>query len=577
MNNEAAFQKTSVLTLLLAVIIFGSWVSPAAAQFGSCNTSFGEAFLDINNVRARVLNNGNLFWRGSPNVYEVPKGDGANVLFFTGFWVGGFVDGQLRVAGARYSNPEFWSGPLDDVGNPPADCSIYDKLWKVSRADVQNYEAGNSPTPDLASWPTGLGAPTLVPADSDSVDNDGDGTIDEPGEMKAVTDEVLQLPFSQRSSRVIDLDSGERPELAADQMLWWIMNDRGNQHNATGSEPVGLEVHGSAFAFDTGGHLGNATIYKWRMFNRNAADLTAAYVAFYGDPDLGNFDDDYLGADTARGLVYAYNADNDDEGSGGYGAAPPAVAFTLLRGPNTDSDSIETGFTSFLSLAGGSGGNSSPNTAAEYYRTMMGLWPDSSVVRERGDGYAEDASAPVTTFMYPGDPTTGAFWSEFNTDEAGTPNVPADRRFVAGAGPFEIGSQERRDVVLGILWARGSSNLESISLLADAAAQLRSLYDVTTVSAAEGEFEAAALMITHVYPNPAWRTDVTVAYEVPKSGQLSVEMHDVLGRRLLRTVREVAVGRGTSRLEIAGMAAGVYFVRVVMGDAAVVRTLVVTR
>ena len=53
--------------------------------------------------------------------------------------MGGRVDGELRVAGATYSDFEFWPGPLDPAtGRPvnPADCSAYDRIWKVSRGDV---------------------------------------------------------------------------------------------------------------------------------------------------------------------------------------------------------------------------------------------------------------------------------------------------------------------------------------------------------------------------------------------------------------------------------------------------------
>ena len=41
--------------------------SPLLAQTGTCEQSTGEAYLDTGNVRARILNNGGLFWRGSPS------------------------------------------------------------------------------------------------------------------------------------------------------------------------------------------------------------------------------------------------------------------------------------------------------------------------------------------------------------------------------------------------------------------------------------------------------------------------------------------------------------------------------
>ena len=134
------YHRITGLFLLLALLL---GIAPEAqAQVGNCTPALGEAFLDINNVRARILNNGGLFWRGDPFVYEVPKGGGANAIFTSGIWIGGFVGGNLRAAAARYGSYQFWGGPLDDNGNPPADCAEFDRLYKVSRSDMADALAG---------------------------------------------------------------------------------------------------------------------------------------------------------------------------------------------------------------------------------------------------------------------------------------------------------------------------------------------------------------------------------------------------------------------------------------------------
>ncbi len=142
----------ALTTVLLLVVGAGS---AEAQKVGTCTSPLGEAYLDIGNVRARLFNNGNLFWRGPPSVYEVPKGGGASAIFNAGVFVGGLVGGELRVAGARYGGYEFWSGPLDGDGNPPVDCSVYDRLYKVSRSDIDDYEATGTAASDLREWPTG--------------------------------------------------------------------------------------------------------------------------------------------------------------------------------------------------------------------------------------------------------------------------------------------------------------------------------------------------------------------------------------------------------------------------------------
>ena len=81
-----------------------------AQTTGTCPRSQGEAYLDVGNVRARILNNGALFYRSEPHVYEVPKGSGSNALFATSIWIGGRINGVIHAAATRYGEWEFWPG-----------------------------------------------------------------------------------------------------------------------------------------------------------------------------------------------------------------------------------------------------------------------------------------------------------------------------------------------------------------------------------------------------------------------------------------------------------------------------------
>jgi len=201
-----------VLTLLLAP------TSGLAQQIGTCTRSQGEAYLDINDVRARIVNTGGLLYRGVPHIYEVPAGSGKHAIFAGALWIGGMIDGELRLSAARYGNNELWAGPLDDSGNPPEDCNVYDRIYNVSSSDISSYGTTGVASADMRDWPTGLGAPT-VDADGNEID-------------------LMDLPLSVRRDRIIDLSSGERPLVFGNQSVWWVMNDRGNVHNSKGSTPI---------------------------------------------------------------------------------------------------------------------------------------------------------------------------------------------------------------------------------------------------------------------------------------------------------------------------------------------------
>ena len=245
--------KTIHLLFALALLLIGT-ASFAYAQYGECQTGQAEAYLDVGNVRARIFNNGALFRRGSPHVYEVPKGSGIQSMFAAGLWVGGLVNGELRMVASRNGPYEFWPGPLDEFGNPTCD-RAYDRIYSISRQDLEAYERIGLLAEDLRDWPVHIGAPVL----------DGDGIAGN-----------------------YNLAGGDRPALLGDQMLWWVMNDVNGQHEVTGTPPIGLEAKVSAFAFDVPGTLGTSTFYRYQLTYRGDAPLDSAYVALWTDGEIGD-------------------------------------------------------------------------------------------------------------------------------------------------------------------------------------------------------------------------------------------------------------------------------------------------
>jgi len=205
--------------LLLALLPAGA----LAQAPGECALGRAQRDIDVGDVVARVFNTGSLFFGNSSQAhYLVPRATNRTPIFAGGIWVGGLVDDQLRVAGATYADFEFWPGPIDPTtGRPPspADCSGYDRIWRVSRGDIEQYYLTGEATEDLAEWPYHLGAPVF----------DGDGDADN-----------------------YDLAGGDQPAISGDQPLWWVMNDVGNVHENTQVPPIGLELQVSAFGFGGG-------------------------------------------------------------------------------------------------------------------------------------------------------------------------------------------------------------------------------------------------------------------------------------------------------------------------------------
>ncbi|MBL7977501.1 MAG: hypothetical protein JNN12_04110 [Bacteroidetes Order II. Incertae sedis bacterium] len=415
----------------------------ASAQTpGTCVTGKAEQYLDINNVRARLLNTGGLFWNGDPNVYTVPKGGKANAIFVHSLWLSGYTEeNELRVAAAKYGTWEFWPGPLDQQGNPPSDCSAYDRMYKISRSDLEEYQTTRVATKDLSEWPWQLGAPV----------KDGDGN---PNNYA--------------------LEKGDRPDLLGDQMVCWVMNDAGNVHRS-GSKPLGVEVQVTAYAFDTEGDVGNTTFYRYQIRNKSPNRYKEFLFTLFLDADLGYSVDDYVGTDTTRSMVYTYNSDENDDSYGyGYGKSPPALGYDLLQFSGSKEKQQKLGYSMYF--FGGAPLTGVPHHLASSYRlSQTARMQDGRLLSMHGDG--SSGVRPFTRFFFPGDPITRQGWSELNNNFRGGSSLNGDRIFSLTTHPVSFGSGEDLTADLAIIWARDNTALSSLVALRRASDLVQGFYD----------------------------------------------------------------------------------------------------
>ncbi|MCH8123005.1 MAG: T9SS type A sorting domain-containing protein [Bacteroidetes bacterium] len=542
---------------------------------GTCDRPLGEQFLDVNNVRARIVNTGGLFYRGNPHVYEVPIHSGSNAIFAGALWIAGIIDGDLRASAARYGNNELWAGPLDELGHPPEDCKVYDRIYKVSSSDIHTYEATGIASDDLREWPTGLGAPT-VDADGNEID-------------------LMDLPLSARRDRVINLAAGERPRVLGNQSLWWVMNDRGNEHKSTDTLPMGIEVHGHAFAAAGGEIANNTTLYNFRIFNRNVLPLTEAYVGVFLDTDLGDFDDDYVGSDSTLGMGLTYNADDFDGGGEGYGSPPPALGMLFIEGPVADDDLVDNDrdgvvdepgerlrTTAVGTYYGGGGVSGDPTTGTHYYTYMQGQWKDGKPYTYGGNG--RDFSNIPTHWFYSGDPVTSEFWSEMNADGLGTRIEPGDRRWFISSGPFSLGAGEDTDFTFAIVWALGKDRLDSVSRLRKVADRVRKAFEIGAwnepILISEDPVPAEpnpSAALADNFPEPFFES-TTIRYRVPHFANVQLVVLDMLGREVSVLVREPqSAGEYSVTFVGTDLPSGVYFYRIEMDHASATRSMMLVK
>lgn len=456
--------------------------SAAKALQEACSPATAEVDLNINNVRARILGSGDMWWDFNRAQYEVPKGSNKHSMFAGALWLGGIDDADnLKLAAMTYRSGgvDYWTGPLSDDNTASVDratCEAYDQHWVVFRDEVEIHRAwiackedpencdleerfpGYAPAGDILDWP-GNGINNILPnklAPYFESDKNGVPGVYEPDWDYPGYDFAREFDCKEKGVDV----------LYGDQTIWWVYNDKGNIHQETQAGALGFEIRAQAFAFTSNDEINNMTFNNYRIINKSTFRLKDTYFGTWFDPDIGNAFDDVIGSDIPRGLGYCYNSDPDDEGPNGYGLNPPAVGFDFFQGPfadffdglDNDRDGcvdavrnklgvcipenvsqsnpvneriIMSGFMYYNNGGGNFSGpeeTTDPDNAGEFYNYLQSLWkngnplvienPSGKGDENNGDGFTQNGTGQATKFAYPG--------LSFDTTGVSDPKVPSD-------------------------------------------------------------------------------------------------------------------------------------------------------
>lgn len=321
---------------------------------------------------------------------------------------------------------------------------------------------------DWLEWPAELGAPFY------DKDEDGryDPAVDEPGLANA------------------------------DQVIWFAINDldQGAVASLYGSLPIGMETQVTLWGYARTDALGDAIFKKYKIIYKgtestpDTARVEDMYLAQWSDPDLGDFGDDFAGADIDLSLGYVYNSIEGDSHYAPLGLAPPAAGYDFLQGPIVPvyqlddegeiavdeegnplldessvaifNDGLRPGYknlpmTAFVYFAAGSS-ISDPDLeeysgTLQWYNLLQGFQPQADV--DNPVPYTNPLTNEDTKFTLDGDPTRATGWND------GVPLPAGDRRIVMATGPFEMALGDTQEVVVALLGAISTDRLRSVSKL----------------------------------------------------------------------------------------------------------------
>lgn len=450
-----------------------------AKAAAACPITQAQIDLDVNQVRARVLVGGDLWWDpfGQTPYYEVPIGSNKNAIYSGALWIGGFdQSNQLLVAAQTYrqqGSNDFWGGPISKdpstgaMSITDARCLEFDRFWTIKREDVENLLANGVATDDITSWPgNGNVANGELPFLAPFFDANNDGTYNhEDGDYPYFKLDG-EYPVDPTTNETVCNDY-----IFGDEALWWVFNDVGDSKTETNSNPIGLEIRAQAFAFNTTNDVNFMTFYKYQVINRSSNELDSTYFGVWCDPDLGNASDDYVGCDVGLGLGYCYNGDPDDDGGQGYGLNPPAIGIDFFQGPladlndgidnNKDGRTDEPGeqitmsrFVYYENVNNVPNGN--PAVTDDYYEYLSGSWLDGNPITYGGNGKGTGPGATTTPceYMFPGtsDPKFSTPWTMV------TANIqPTDMRWLQSAGIFTLQPGAVNYITTGVVYGRATA------------------------------------------------------------------------------------------------------------------------
>jgi hypothetical protein len=541
--------------VLLTLTVF------TALSISSFAQTLANASLDINQVKAMVNSNGDLFWDHSTSKFEVPKGNGTKTIFAGTLWIGGLdAGGQLKEAAQTYrqTGEDFFPGPIMTTYTTATD-SLWNKVWKINRSTIDSFRLGlfSSVPTAIATWP-GNGNVALGQAAqlADYVDINGD--------------------------QVYDPNGGDYPCIKGDQAVFAIFNDARNVHTETGATSLHVEFHMMLYAYKALGTWLDTTVFlNYKMFYRSSTPLHDVYIGSWMDFDIGAYDDDFVGCDVGRNLFYGYNGDANDgasptPGPGTFGANPPAQGVVFLRGPlanagdgvdnNRNGTIDESGevclMNKFIYYSNNFSITGNPQNATHYYNYLTGFWTDGSPLTYGGTGYG---GSTVADFMFPGS-TDPLGWGtnmvpQAPWDEVLSMNTPSDRRGFGSSGPFTLQGGEEMCLDFAFVYGRGTLGpVSSIADMQSKADSARAFYfanaPCTCTINPLAVNEISTELSFGVYPNPA-SENVTITYNALK-GNATLEIYDMTGN----LVGTEIITKASTVVDLKKFSAGIYLIRI---------------
>ena len=526
------------------------------------------ANLNINQVNARINNDGEMHWNPADNstgIYEVPACSGKNTIYASALWLGGYdQNNQLHTACQTYKQQgasDFWPGPLDTINATIDSTTVaqYDRLWKVNRTDIDsfivNYNNPNYTIPQvILDWPahgTGNYSRSLAPF----VDKNSDG--------------------------IYNPSDGDYPQIDGDQEIWWVFNDAYKNHTESKGTAFGLEIQAKAYAYNCAAPtidndvINYTTFYQYKIINRSDTTYHGLYIGFWCDIELGDASDDLVQCDVLSHTGFGYNGDSLDETGNGYGLNPPIQNITILKGPIADpGDGIDNNYNGIIDEPGETNSMNhffyyfptndpccgNPQVDIDYYEYMDAHWKDNMPMTYGGDARGGNLAAQVPgtnipcNFMFPGT-TDSTFSANWTMPTGGI--QPTDMRMLLSSGKFSIAPGEIRTIDFAYITTRDSFIFPNFSYNHNQVAKIQNWFDHDLLASCPPRMPVVNTINEEpmfIFPNPSFNQITLVDIKIENDYTYSIT--DITGKICFQSKLI------KKEIDISKLSSGLYFIRI---------------
>lgn len=567
---------------LLLLFVFGMLSQLSLAQV--CGNPQSQIDIQGNNIKARILNGGDLFTDLTDGQFfpnpGPPGTPSPSTIYAAGLWMGGVDPGlNLKLATSDYRSDQkydYTAGPLNlDGTTDEFTCSNWDKHFRVTGAEIAAFRAALPLTadelkaqfPGIAGWPA-TGNPYFKEI----------WGYDLPLTSQGLAPYYDEVSFGEYNPLMGDYPAvllrGFAPFVPA-EIVWCVFNDQngGAPHYNSGGKQFNAEIQLTVWAFDCADQpvINNTLFTSHKIINRGLETIDSTHLGIWVDVDLGCYLDDYIGCNPNLNTMFAYNQDpvdgqpgNTCQGTPTFSDAPPVQSITFLSHPLSTFATINNG-----SVGGAPLATSDPSMPNEFFNYMTGTWRDGTPFTYGGSGYNPgDPNATPVNHLLSSDPADPNGWSMC------TANLPfGDRRMLGTAktGQIEPGYVE----YFNVAWTfHPNPSLPcGLGTTFSDIATIQALYDnhfedvCSPLKAPELPGDSLQL-----FPNP---TSGSAVLKYGSLRPLSLRVFDATGRLVLEKTNNFE--KEQTVLETAAFAAGIYNLQILTDQGRVSKKLVVVR